>query len=662
MGIPAEDVALVRQSTDVIALIGEYTPLKRVGRRYVGLCPFHSEKSGSFSVNAEEGLYYCFGCAASGDVISFLRAIEGCDFVEAVERLAARAGIAVRHDESTRHQADRDQQQALKDAVARAVAFYHDRLLQHEDAAPARQYLRSRGYDGAVVREFRLGWAPESGTQLVRALKLPAKSLVESGLAHQGNYGLSDTFRGRVIFPIFDPSGNAIALGGRVLPGTSAQGPKYRNSQESPIYSKRRTLYGLNWARQGIVQAGEVVVCEGYTDVIGFFTAGVPRAVATCGTALTEDHFTVLARFAKRVVLAFDADAAGQSAAARFYEWERRHDVEVAVAALPPGGDPGELAQTDPEQLAKAVSEAKNFLGFRVDRALAVGDLRSAEGRAKAAEEAIKMIAEHPNELVRDQYLVTVADRTHLEVDQLRRLLEQARRHPAPAAKGVKERGTSGPGAGRQPSSAGAGRGREPGAVGPGSGPDEDEPLPFDPDGPSPDRVSHNGRAGGGAPARTTAGQLAGRHALTIAIHDPAAMANRLDEVLFADPVQREAFAVLAGATSLHEAIDRASEPAAELLRQLAVSEPEAHPDQTLVALARVSARQALTELQADARTAEADADTARLSEVGAAIAWLQAELEVIQDAGVNDRPPVAVIEAADSLVAWLVRRQGESE
>ena len=212
-------------------------------------------------------------------------------------------------------------------------------------------------------------------------------------------------------------------------PGDSngSRGPKYKNSQEGPIYSKRRTLYGLNWAKKDVVSSGEVVVCEGYTDVIGFFLAGLPRAVATCGTALGEEHFRLLRNFAKRVVLAYDADAAGQAGASRVYEWERHHEVDVAVAALPPGSDPAQLAADDPEGLRKAVSEAKPFLRFRIERVLQAADLSTVEGRAKAAELSMAMIAEHPSELVRDRYLMEVADRTRQEPSALRALAVPAR-------------------------------------------------------------------------------------------------------------------------------------------------------------------------------------------------------------------------------------------
>ena len=388
MAIPDEDVAQVRAATDIVALIGEHAALKKVGRRWTGLCPFHTEKSPSFSVNSEEGFYYCFGCQASGDAITFVRNTEHLDFVDAVRLLADRAGVVLHEDAEVGK--DRKRRADLLDAMERAITWYHDRLLRSPDAGPARDYLRSRGYDGEVVRKFRLGWAPDEWDALSRDLKLSERTLTDSGLGFINKRGRAqDAFRNRVLFPICDPSGRPVAIGGRILPLRPGQNPpdrpepKYKNSQETPIYSKRRTLYALNWAKADVIAKGEVVVCEGYTDVIGFFQAGVPRAVATCGTALAEEHFTLLRNFGRRIVLAYDADSAGQSATSRVYEWERKHEVDVVVANLPAGSDPGDLSRTDPEALAKAVTEARPFLQFRVDRILGSGDLTTAEGRAR---------------------------------------------------------------------------------------------------------------------------------------------------------------------------------------------------------------------------------------------------------------------------------------
>ncbi len=399
MGIPDEDVAQVRAATDLVALVGEHVALRKVGRRWTGLCPFHGEKTPSFSVNAELGFYHCFGCQASGDAITFVRETLHLDFVEAVHFLADRAGVTI-HETDTSGPSQRERA-TLYDAMERAVAWYHERLLAAPDAGPARDYLRSRGYTGDTVRRFRLGWAPDDWDALANALDLPPAVLTDAGLGFVNRRDRrQDAFRGRVLFPICDPSGRPVALGGRILPGRTGHDgraePKYKNSQESPIYQKRRTLYALNWAKDDIIASEEVVVCEGYTDVIGFFTAGMPRAVATCGTALAEDHFKLLRNFAKRIVLAYDADAAGQAAVARVYEWERRHEVSVAVAALPAGTDPADLARSDPDALRAAVQQARPFLQFRVDRTFASGDLASAEGRARAADAALRAVAEHP--------------------------------------------------------------------------------------------------------------------------------------------------------------------------------------------------------------------------------------------------------------------------
>ena len=222
--------------------------------------------------------------------------------------------------------------------------------------------------------------------------------LVGAGLAYRSQADrLIDSFRARLLFPIFDVAGRPVGLGGRVLPGAS--GPKYKNTQSTPLYDKSRVLYGLNWAKGAIVERSQVVVCEGYTDVIGLHRAGVTEAVATCGTALAEGHVRLLTGFSRRIVLAYDADAAGRGAAERFYEWERRFEADISVVALPAGTDPADLAQTDPERLRQAVVDARPYLGFRLDRLFVQADLRNPEGRARAAETALGLISEHPDAL-----------------------------------------------------------------------------------------------------------------------------------------------------------------------------------------------------------------------------------------------------------------------
>ena len=568
MGILDEDVARVREATDFVQLASEHIALKKVGQRWQGLCPFHAEKTPSFYVNDQEKLFYCFGCQAKGDVITFVREIEHLDFVQAVERLAARAGIQLRYDDAAAGR-DRQRRDRLLEALERAVEWYHQRLLTAPDAGPARQYLRSRGYDGEVVRAFKLGWAPDDWDALSRHLDVPDDVLRDSGLGFLNKRNRQqDAFRGRVMFPIFDAGGRAVAFGGRILTG---EGPKYKNSQENPVYSKRRTLYGLNWAKASVVEAGEVIVCEGYTDVIGFFQAGLPRAVATCGTALADEHFNILKNFARRVVLAYDADAAGQAAAERFYAWEQKFEVDIAVAALPPGTDPADVARRDADALREVVTSARPFLAFRVERVLGAADLRSVEGRARAAQAAMAAIGEHPDPLVRDQYLMQVAGRCRIDPDRLREI------------------GRARPGV-RSPNGEGVAR---------------------------------------PAPGRTASDQRGPEvEALKLAVHRPETVADRLDDVLFDDELHLAAYRALAASNTLTEAIEHADPAAAALLQRLAVEEADADPDDVTALLVDRATRRALAALEADVR-----ADETRVPEVAPLIEWLKRTSAELRDA-----------------------------
>ncbi len=607
MGIVTEDIGRVRAASDLVQIAGEHLALRRGGRRWVGLCPFHAEKTPSFSVNGEEGLYYCFGCGAKGDVITFVREIEHLEFAEAVERLAGRAGIQIAYDDAVVSQ-ERRRRAVLVDAMAKAVDWYHDRLLSSRDGAGARSYLRDLDYDGDVVRAYRLGWAPDEWDALCRALRVPVDVLTQTGLGFLNRlHRQQDVFRARIMFPIFDVRGDPVAFGGRQLPGGDP--PKYKNSAEGPLYSKSRVLYGLNWAKADIVNSREVVVCEGYTDVIGLARAGVPRAVATCGTALAEQHFHTLKNFATRVILAFDADPAGQAAAERLYQWEQRYELDLAVAELPGGLDPGDLSRHDPDALREAITKARPFLGFRLDRALAGADLRSPEGRARAAEVAMAVVAEHPNAVVRDQYVMQVSPLVHVPAERLNELL------------------TAGPMPGRQ---AGSASGRQAGSA--------------------------SGRQAGSASGRQ-AGSASGRpgmvrtrggpelEALRVALNHPDAMAGRLHVALFDDPVIRAAQRALAEAGTLHDAIAVAEPDAAALLQRLAVEESgDVDPDEVLARLVDEAAQRALADLEAAARQASDPAA------YGPLIGWLKPAIEELRD-------PSTRAAATDRLLRCLADR-----
>jgi len=438
MGIAEDDIQKVRSSVTLSDVVSPYSQLRRTGRSQVGLCPFHSERSPSFSVNDETGRYMCFGCGAKGDVFTFVQQMEHLDFVGSVERIASKAGIELRYTSGAGN-GERKHRKELQALMERAVDWYHARLLESPDARAAREYLRERGLAGEVARSFRLGWAPDEWDALSSSLGATPAMLAEVGLGFVNKAGrLQDSFRARVMFPIFDENGAAVAFGGRILPG-STDPAKYKNSTETPVYIKSRTLYGLNWAKGNVVKEDRVIVCEGYTDVIGFHRSGLATAVATCGTALTEDHVKLMKRYARNVVLAFDADAAGQGATDKFYAWEKKYDISVSVAQFPAGKDPGELASSDPEALTLAINDAMPFLGFRLKRLFDANPLRSPESRARLAGKAMELVNEHPDSNVRRLYAGQVASHTGVSAADLVKVADRGGSAPVIIAAPVQQ-------------------------------------------------------------------------------------------------------------------------------------------------------------------------------------------------------------------------------
>ncbi len=588
MAIHEEDVARVRETTDIVALISEYVPLKRVGRRWQGLCPFHAEKTPSFSVNAEMGVYHCFGCKASGDAITFVREIENADFVDAVERLASRLGIALRYT-SPNESINKQKRAKLAEALERAVQWYHQRLLTASDAAQARSYLRQRGYSSDMVRRYKLGWAPDDWDALAVELQvgadtgMPTQVFADAGLGFRNKSGrIQDSFRARVLFPIFDPSNKPLGFGGRVLPG--GEGPKYKNSVDNAVYRKSRTLYGLNWAKQDIVNADEVIVCEGYTDVIGFHQAGISRAVATCGTAATDEHMQILQRYANRIVLAFDPDTAGGNAAERFLQWEGA--VQVEVADLPEGADPGDLAQNDPQRLQKAIQTRIPFPRFRFTRAIDQMDTKTPTGRLQAAKRAAEIVAPIKDPAVRDLFLVEIATVCQQnEAGGLDRLRAIAANHRSPKARTRTSRSQDAPNNGA-PHPADMANAYDPG---------NRSEVEADTLSRPPDNVE--------------------RQVLWLAVNEPTAVWEEIVSDMFHYPLYWEAFEALLEYPDIDNVLRRADPKLSALIRELLVLEDEElrvsrhQQDIVMARLVYESAQRELTHLERLARTASADED-----------------------------------------------------
>jgi DNA primase len=600
VGIVDEDIVAVRAATDIVAVITKYTQLRRSGTRWVGLCPFHTEKTPSFSVNQELGVYRCWGCGEKGDAITFIREKEMLDFVGAVELLAGWVGITLRYSDQDGGES-RKRRARLVAAVEQAVDWYHERLLAAPDAAPARKYLRERGLTGDEVRAYRIGWAPDAWDELTKALRLPNDVVRDAGLGYLNARGRqTDVFRGRILFPIFDANGEAVGFGGRIMPG--AEGPKYKNTPETVLYQKSKLLYALNWSKARIVTDDRAIVCEGYTDVIGFAHAGLPAAVATCGTALTEEHVRLLRRYARTLVLAFDADSAGQAAAERFYQWEKDHDLEVLVADLPPGVDPADLARSDPERLAAAVEGAMEFLQFRIGRVLTGADLSTPRGRAKAAEAATEVIRGHPQATVRDQYVMEVAGTCRVEPETLRAQLQR----PAPPA--------------------------------------AEEPA------------EHRRRSRSAAPEAPVVPRRAARElhdspeleVLRHVVHgwDAVEPWIRYPE-LFATELSRRTFLTLMAHPTVPEAIDAADPEVADLLLRLATEELQSDPFDAVVRFLTEAARRQVRTLTAQVSVHPDDPELLQQQH------WLTQIIDRLRD-------PAAVGGAADQLVAWLGSRGEE--
>ncbi len=377
----------VRDAIDFVELVGTRTELRRAGpRSYEGLCPFHDERTPSFSVEPVEKVYYCFGCQASGDVFTFVQETEGVDFKGALELLADRTGVELQLEREDPEEVKRRvRRERLLELLTRTSSYYERYLWESTEAAGARSYLEGRGLGEAILKEFRVGYAPSAWDRVLLASRRGGFSeaeLYETGLAQrsQERRGLYDRFRSRIMFPLADMRGRVLGFGARAM--RDGQRPKYLNTSDNDVYHKGRHLYGADLGRGSATKAGEVILCEGYTDVIALHQAGFKNTVGLMGTALTDEQVGELGRLAQTVLLALDADSAGQDAMLKASRLAARRKLELRVVELPAGADPAELVQQGgAEAIVAAVKQAVPFVRFRVERALASGDDSSPEGR-----------------------------------------------------------------------------------------------------------------------------------------------------------------------------------------------------------------------------------------------------------------------------------------
>ncbi len=447
MAQPGDFAYTVKTSTDIVRVVGEYVRLKKAsGSRYTGLCPFHQEKTPSFSVHGQFQIYKCFGCGASGDVIKFVQEMDRLTFPEAVRKLAEKAGIPIPKYRSPENDPQAKLRAQLFEMHAKAAEFFRGQL-EGADGSPARAYLKKRALAPEMVREFGLGFAPGNGQALTRlfAKDFPEEAILASGLILKRDDGSGnfDRFRHRLIFPIQNEAGKVIAFGGRAL--RDEDQPKYLNSSETPIYRKSRVLYNGHRARDTMRREGMVVLVEGYMDAIGVFSAGVKNVVASCGTSLTLEHVKVLAPAVKTVVVNYDPDSAGVAATERSLSTLLEENLEVRVLSLPDGQDPDDYVKTSgAESYRRLVQDAPSFFDYLITRAPQMFDLTKPQGKADAARHLLQYVTKLPDRIVRVEMAARLADRLGLDRDLLGRELRSAaaarRAAPAPtkpAAPGV---------------------------------------------------------------------------------------------------------------------------------------------------------------------------------------------------------------------------------
>ncbi|MBR2353864.1 MAG: DNA primase [Clostridia bacterium] len=434
--IPREVIDEIIARNDIEQTIGSYVSLKRAGSNMNGLCPFHSEKSPSFTVFPATRSFYCFGCGAGGDVISFIMRQENLDYVGALELLASRAGIEIPSDRNALPDKGVPRARVYEMNLA-AARFFRECLLDEQYGKEGLRYLHEeRGLSMATIRHFGLGFAPDHWwalTNHMRRLGFTEEELIEGFLCKRSEKSgkIFDLFRNRVIFPVIDTSGNIIAFGGRVMDDSK---PKYLNSSDTPAFKKSRHLFALNFAKKQCAE--RMILCEGYMDVIALHAAGFENAVATLGTAITSEQARVFAKYTKQVVICYDSDAAGQTAASKAMRLLGEVGVDVRVLKLSGAKDPDEyIKKFGQDSFRRVLDSSMTGFEFRLEKILSEYNLQIAEEKIRASNAVCGMIAEAHSHVERDIYVKKAADRLELSADALRTDVERIRRRRASDAR-----------------------------------------------------------------------------------------------------------------------------------------------------------------------------------------------------------------------------------
>ncbi|MGZ5019473.1 MAG: DNA primase [Chthoniobacterales bacterium] len=453
--IPNNTIEQIAAANDIVEVIGSYFPLKRAGASYKALCPFHQEKTPSFTVSPQRQAFHCFGCGAGGNVFRFVMDYEHLDFPSAVKKLAARVGITVIEERSFSASDDRQHEtrKTLLQLHAEAAEWFHENLMKRDWAKPARDYLKNRGIDKEIARNWQIGFAPDSWDAFLnwalehgyRRAEIAQSGLVKPRDENRPDGEVYDRFRGRIIFPIHNDVGEVIAFSGRVLDKES-EGAKYLNSPETPLFRKGRILFGLHKTKRPLIEANSAIVCEGQLDLITLYEAGITNVVAPQGTAFTEDQARILKRFVSEVVLCFDADAAGQKAAERSLESLLENDLLVRIAEMPAGEDPDSIVRKKGKaEFEKRIAGARDFFDYWIDREAAATDLNSLGAKMQLARRLAEMVGRVHDPIMRSEVASKITARIGVTPQDFGALLarpqphrfsnveERARTRPAPA-------------------------------------------------------------------------------------------------------------------------------------------------------------------------------------------------------------------------------------
>jgi len=428
--IPREAIDEIIRRNNIEDVVGSYVTLKRAGSNRNGLCPFHSEKTASFTVFPATSSFYCFGCGAGGNVITFIQKIENLDYVDAIEFLAARVGMTVPHDNRP-DERPLVPRKRVYEMNLEAAKFFRSCLFDPAVGGAGLAYLTgARGLSGAVIKHFGLGFAPSDGTALYRHMKEAGYEdgeLIAAFLCgkRQDSSRVYDMFRNRIMFPVIDTAGNIVAFGGRVMDDSK---PKYLNSADTPGFKKSRVLFGLNYARHS--GAEEMIVCEGYMDTIAIQAAGFTNAVATLGTAITPDHARLLSRYTKRVILNYDSDEAGQRAADKAMRLLDEVGLPVRVLKLTGAKDADEfIRKYGADAFRDLLGKSDSAFDFKMEKTLSRYEINTADGKLRAARDLVTLIAETPSSVARELYIKSAAGRLGVSVESLTNDVERAIRH-----------------------------------------------------------------------------------------------------------------------------------------------------------------------------------------------------------------------------------------